>query len=667
MESVAACLYRMQIGDPDAPSLLAAAGHEMRTEALACVPAGKAPFPMEDIRISTQGDRTVVLIPFHEGERLYGCGLSYQKLNRTYEVIHLRTDHYGGRDNGRTHAAVPFYVSSEGYGVFLDTPVEVSFYLGGTVCTDDSRKPQARDRTTDPRWTSVTPGNWVEISFRAPGAVLYLINGASAADTVRAFNLLCGGGCMPPKWGLGFWSRLHTKADADAVRREVGAYRERGIPLSVLGLEPGWQNYAYPCSYDWSEERFAGHNRLTRDLLDQGIRLNLWENMFVSPASTLYDSMLPYAGSHQVWNGIVPDYTLPEARAVYQARHAELAGEGISGFKLDECDGYDRWLWPDHASFPSGSDAVAYRGMCGLLLQRMIDEVYRARGERTYGLVRASSAGGCAFPFCIYNDCYAFSEFLTGLASAALCGVLWAPEVRDAKTPDEWLRRFQLAAVSPLMMLNAWASGAKPWKFPEVTEGVKEAIRLRYRLLPHLYTAFYLYYAKGEPPFRPLLLEGGDYSGQRDVPLSDTENPYALRQTCEVVDQILVGRGLMAAPIAPGQTSRTVVLPAGGWYDFYTGERVCGQTLTLNPVPDHLPLYVREGTVLALQEEDGLCLCCFGESGEGLLYDDDGTGRGYEEGAFYLAKVSFRRRGGVTEHRVTVLHNGYPAPRITIR
>ncbi len=78
-----------------------------------------------------------------------------------------------------------------------------------------------------------------------------------------------------------------------------------------------------------------------------------------------------------------------------------------------------------------------------------------------------------SFPYVIYNDYYNHEDFITALINSGFAGVLWTAEVRASKTGEEWLRRFQTVVFSPMAMINAWASGTKPWSYPEVAEQVK--------------------------------------------------------------------------------------------------------------------------------------------------------------------------------------------------
>ena len=638
-------IWRIDLGDPG-EGLLALTGAEIDEGLLS---AGPCPLAAAKIAWETVRERFVLRVPHDPAARLYGLGLSFQRLTLNYAVRHLRMDHYGGSDNGRTHAPVPFYVSDEGYGVFVDVAENISFYMGGAVRVDAENPPPEMDRGSDDGWRCDQDARYVEASFVGTGARVYLFAGDSLRDVVSLFNRLCGGGCLPPKWGLGLWHRVHIRHDEAAVTRELAEFDEHGLRVDVLGLEPGWQSNAYPCTLEWNRGRFPDPARFVSRLKAAGTRVNLWENMYISRKSALYGEILPLSGSHQCWGGAVPDITLSEAREALGRFH-EANRCGVSGYKIDECDGVDAWLWPDHARFPSGRSATAIRNVYGARLQRLLTDVFRRAGERTYGLVRATNAGAVSQPYCVYNDCYDFGQFLTGLATAGFAGVLWVPEVRDAASPEEWVRRFQLSALSPMLMLNAWASGAKPWKFPQVEGIVADTIRFRRALLPYLYNAFHDYYEKGLPPFRPLVMDYASLRGTESADsgqLDDTKNPYALRDVADVVDQFMIGEYLMAAPMLPLERERALRLPPGVWYDYYTGEPLPGDTARWACPLERIPLFVREGGMIPTLSEDGaLEVRCYGARGACSLYDDDGETLKYEAGECAYLRLSFTRRDG---------------------
>ena len=592
----------------------------------------------ERVQCNVFNGNTVLRIPLEKGEQVFGCGLLFHHVISKNAVYHLRMDHSAGVDNGRTHAPVPFLATDKGFGLFCNTPDPVTISVGTTQRMEDKAKIVEHDRGTDSGWNCYNEPFYLEIAVESESVQFVLFQGTDLKDCTARFNLFCGGGCLPPKWGLGVWHRTNMTMNSQEVRQVVNDYREHHFPLSVLGLEPGWQSASYPCSYEWSEKKFPDYRELIREMKDRGIRINLWENPYLSQKSPLYEKLRPFSGSHLVWGGIVPDYALKTVRETIQEHFLKTHVEpGISGYKLDESDGYDCWLWPDYAEFPSGLKGIAYRSVCGLLFQRITTEIFHRRNERTWGLTRSSNGGGVSFPYVIYNDRYDYEEFLTGLCSCGVTGTLWCPELRGGKNPKEWLRRFQLAAISPLLLINAWATQATPWMFPEVETQIRDAISLREKLLPYLYSAFAKYRFKGIPPYRPVFMDYGTFleNQTRKGKLDSTENPYELAPSRDIRDQFIFGDTLMAAPLPLEKDSRLAVFPKGKWFDFYTGELVSdGGVAEIRRSPcDPMPIFAPDGAVIPFLENDQISVLKYGtKEGSFDLYDDDGCSYAFEQG-----------------------------------
>jgi alpha-D-xyloside xylohydrolase len=588
------------------------------------------PFDLSAIQVETSSERATVGLPLADGEKVFGLGLQMEGSDRRGGVFHLREDHYhDGHD--RLHAPTPLYISSKGYAVFFNTSRPIDVYVGVGNRLRDPKIPPFRDRNTDPKWDSQPDSSAVEASVQGPGLEVLVFAGPTAMAALQRYNLYCGGGAMPPLWALGFWHRTPSLATGSQALAEVSEFELRQFPLDVLGLEPGWQSRSYPGTMDWSKERFPDPKGFVKASLDKGVHVNLWENPYIAPGSELYKAVDPNFGSHTVWLGAVADLQEKAAADALAKFHTEkLLNVGVSGFKIDEIDGFDNWLWPDHAQFPSGLDGLRMRQIYGLLWQREIEKWFRAQGRRTFGLVRGSNGAASRFPFAIYSDTYDHRQYVTAVTSCSLTGVLWCAEVRDAATPEEWVRRMQSAVLSPITQLNAWSSGTKPWSFPSVEKEIRDAMILREQLAPYLYTAFAQYWLDGVPPVRPMcLVDGG------------TET-----------DQYMLGDDLLVAPVFVGQTTRTVRLPAGNWYDFATGRRVGnGELITLEPSLATLPIFVREKAAIPMfppllhlthiPKEASYSLRCFGPGPwHCSVFEDDGTSYAYEKGQFGMFQTT---------------------------
>jgi len=197
----------------------------------------------------------------------------------------------------------------------------------------------------------------------------------------------------------------------------------------------------------------------------------------------------------------------------------------------------------------------------------------------------------------------------------------------------------QTVCFSPVAMLNAWASGTKPWSYPEIEDAIRDVMRLRVRFVPYLYSAFARYHFDGTPPFRSTVLEDG--------PVSDRS------------DQYMMGDSLLVAPVFAGETEREVDFPEGPWFDFYTGARVGdGGSRSVSAPLERIPLFVRDGGVVPLAREDGagLEVRYYGTAPHGSFryYLDDGETYAYERGEYTWARLDVTRDGERIDGAVAV-------------
>ncbi len=648
-------IWKAEIGRPQKITLLKSARAVPKLSALANLP--KTDFPLDKSAISArviQG-KTFIKLPLDRQEQIFGLGLNFQTVNQRGRILNLHMDHFGGKDNGRTHAPVPFYVSSKGYGILIDAAYYITVYAGTAIRVDSKNPPELQDRNTNKKWKGQPYSDGVEVLVPAYGTTLYVFGGPSPMEVVQRYNLMNGGGYLPPKWGLGFTQRVPTLFSQEDILKEVNDFEEHDFPLDFIGVEPGWHSNSYPCTFEWDSKRFPQPKLFLASLAQKGVSANLWLNPYVSPTSSLYPDIKKYSGSHTVWNGVVPDFTLEPTRALFKAHFMKNhLGIGVGGYKIDEVDGYDNWIWPDVATFPSGTSGEQMRQTYGTMVQQMTSTWFKELNKRTYGLVRASNAGSSNFPYVIYNDYYSHKDFITALVNSSFIGVLWTPEVRASKSAEEWIRRMQSVCFSPMAMINAWADGTKPWTYPEVAVAVKSVADLRMQLLPYLYTTFADYHQLGKPPFRAMQLVEGFISQSKEEKgaLDATSNPYELATRKDIKDQYMMGDNMLVAPMFDGEKSRSVILPKGRWFDFYTGEFVGENQIIQVQMPlEKIPLFVRDGGIIPMVkvhrqapkpgERWNLQVRHYGNlPGEFNLYDDDGRSFDYEKGAFSWTELN---------------------------
>jgi alpha-D-xyloside xylohydrolase len=656
---VAPGVWRVRLGAPEKFVPTGFRTAEPRLDGLQGLPAcDKLPFDARAIRFRASERGCAVDLPMTKDEQIFGFGMNMKVLNATGMRRSIRVSEIPNTDFGDTHGPAPFYVSTAGYGVYVDTARYAQFWCGNANAVDGHR----------------------HVAIDVPvarGVDVYVFGGPNMKAAVQRYNLWSGGGCLPPLWGLGVWYRVDRYFSAEETVALSRLMRERRIPCDVIGMEPGWQTKSYSCSFVWDKKGFPDPGGFLKTMGDMGYRVNLWEHAFTNPSSPIYDKLKPLSGDYMVWGGLVPDFALPATRRVFAGYHEkEIIDKGISGFKLDECDNQPLsakpWSFPERTVFPSGLDGEQMHSLFGPLYQQTLLEPYRKRNLRTYGQVRAGWGLAAPLPYVFFSDEYDHRLFVHALVNAGFAGFLWEPEVRESESVDDLYRRVETVVFSPMCMVNAWYLRNFPWRqidteknnkgemmpgWEKAEDTIRGLFELRMKLLPYLYAAFAEYNLKGTPPFRALVM---------DYP----KDP----NTYKVDEQWMVGPSLMVAPLFAGEESRSVYLPKGGWYDFWTNEPLeGGRTISVTAPPDRIPLYVKENSILPLAApvdcvRDDTCfevtIRVYGaKPAPFTLYEDDGVSFGFERGAQTKVTLSWsaaaggrvRRTGGykgAERHRV---------------
>jgi alpha-D-xyloside xylohydrolase len=466
---------------------------------------------------------------------------------------------------------------------------------------------------------------------------VYVFAGPSMRQAVQRYNLFSGGGALPPRWGLGVWYRAKADYKQDAILSLADDFRTSEMPCEVIGLEPGWQTHAYSCTYVWSD-KFPDPAAMVKQLADRHFRLNLWEHSFTNPASPIHQALIPNSGDYEVWGGLVPDFLLPATQRIFSDFHArEHVAIGVSGYKLDECDNSDftgGWSFPEASKFPSGVDGEQMHCLFGRKYQDTIQGIFDERKQRTYGMVRSAQALAAPYPYVLYSDLYEHRDFIRGLVNSGFSGLLWTPELRDATSTEDLLRRLQSVIFSPMAIINAWYIRNPPWKqvnmdannagnfdanWKDIEASCRKFLQLRMRFIPYLHAAFVRYNQEGIPPFRSVAM---DFPDDPRTWLSDQD--------------YMVGEDLLVAPVVAGDKTRSVYLPEGTWLDFWTGKEFSGKLAIEFEVPlDRMLIFVKAGSIIPLAtptlhtEDPASWTLQIQKYGSGAssttLYEDDGS------------------------------------------
>lgn len=659
---------------------------EAASEALAQMPDHeKAPFPLDEIKFSRIPKGTVAEFKMDKSEKIYGFGLQINTFEQSACRREIRTssgvsgssgDYHPSPlgDLGFSHAPMPFYISSKGYGVLINTSRYVTFYMGSQHKLDQTVAlkqivgggSRASASIEDLYNRNYKSSDEVEVLVDgAQGMEMIIFDGPTLKNVIERYNLFAGGGGIPPIWGLGFKYRAKTDFTYKEVINFTRYFRENKIPCDMFGLEPGWQSSSYSCSYAWNKRNFPNPDSILNVIQGMNYKLNLWEHAYVHSTSPIFDSIVPYSGDFAVWKGAVPDFIMPQARRIFGEYHRNnLIKKGISAFKLDECDAayYDEahgeWSFPDIAKFPSGVDGEQMRQIFGLLYQKTLWDEFKKENKRTFLEARASYL--FASPYCsaLYSDMYSPFDYVTMVTNSGFAGVNWSPEVRQTKSVDDLIRRMQNSLMSSHMSVDCWFLKNLPWfqfdrsknnngeflpDYKQLEQKVRKLVELRMRLIPYLYAAFAKYHYEGTPPFRALVV---DYPDDPEVWRLDK--------------QYMMGDDIMCAPFIEGVSEREVYFPKGIWYDFNTNKKYeGGKKYTIQMTLDQIPMFIKEGTILPLAKPvefitpetvfEVNCKVYGNPANDMRLFEDDGFTFNFEKGNYNWLNLSWNGKKGMVK------------------
>ncbi|MCG5219517.1 TIM-barrel domain-containing protein [Streptosporangium soli] len=571
-------------------------------------------------------------VAYHESlaaapdESFAGFGESFTPLDkRGQRPVMWNYDAFGA-ESQRAYKNTPFYLSSRGYGVLVDSGMPVEF----DVC-----------QSTHSCVQILVPDDLIDY---------YVMAGPTPADVLRRFDLLTCAPLLPPKWAFGTWISSGFFVDTqERVLARARKIRERGIPCDVLHLDCYWQVKSHWSDMRWDRDNFPDPDGMLAELAEMGFKVSLWMNPYISHKSPDFPEAAQkgyflkngdgetyvadsWHGSHPAC-GIV-DFTNPDATEWFQAKLRPLLQQGVAVFKTDFAEGVPQ-------------DSIAFNGMTGTELHNVYtllfnDAVSAVTHEvNGHGLVwaRSSFLGGQRHSAQWGGDTYtsyaAMGSTLRGGLSHGLSGVpFWSHDAggfTGTPTDDLYIRWAQFGALSPLVRFHGTTS-REPWEFPEHAEkAVVEALELRYRLMPYLYTAAVTAARTGAPMMRALCVDHPD-------------DPVAWQADLEY----LLGPDLLVAPMTAPEGTRQVYLPAGSWIDYWSGETLEGGRYVKVTRPlDRVPLFVRHGALIPTAEPgpavgDGL----FGEITV-LGFGADGGSRTTIEDLDGTTTVTATREGDV--------------------
>ena len=601
---------------------------------------------------------TRLFLEFDETEHLHGLGQAEEgawNLRGTTQYLH----------QANRKIAVPALLSDRGYGILLSTQSPAVF--------------------SDTQYGSY-------LYTEADEYLDYYFLAGDADQVIKGYRRLTGKAALLPRWAFGYIQSKERYETADELIRTAAQFRDRGIGLDALVLDwMSWEGNLWG-QKTFDEGRFPDPAALVSSLHETDVHfmLSIWPNMseecenfrefrekgMLLPGTTIYDAFRADAREvywQQVHRGLfchgvdawwcdsseplTPEWEKSQ-KPLPEKMYQEYVEAAADSMPIEKANAYGYY----HA-------AGIWEGQRGCSRKRVINLTRNGYlGSQKYGTIlwsgdiaadwetlRCQIASGL-------NFCASGLPYWT-LDIGAFFVKKGAPWYWDGEFDDAaqdpgyrelYVRWLQYGAFLPVFRSHGTDCAREPWNFGKEGDPFYEAIvkfiRLRYRLLPYIYSL-----AGG------VYLEDGTI--MRGLNFDFPQDATAAAQA----DQYMFGSALMVCPVTepmyylPGgeaverTRSRRVWLPEGtDWYDFWTNERFQGGQWVEAPAPvDRIPLFVRAGAVIPMVSED---ICCArevterdivlrvygGEDGTFTLYEDAGDGYGYEEGQYCLTHIMYK-------------------------
>ena len=589
------------------------------------------PFPRRIVNTVTDGkpaSQASVWFALTPEESLYGLGQHQSGvLNQRNLEVELSQDN--------TNISIPFFVSSKGYGVL---------------------------------WNSASVTDWnnrfrpvLAISSNDADAVdYYYVAGPSFDKVIAGYRRLTGAAPLFPRWAYGYWQSKLAYSSSDQLLEIAAKYRALHIPIDNLVLDEGWETVFGSRIFN---QNFPDPKAMMQRLHEEHVQLmvSIWPlfqpgnknfdelsaaGYFVTPGPNALPAYLPGARLYDAFNA--------GAREVYwQQAKRSLYDVGVDAFWMDSTEPADLYA-EEHGPMLAGAktalgDGSKYANLFPLMTTAAIYDGQRkeAENKRVFILTRSAFSGmqrnaAAAWSGDTLTNFDSFRRQIPAGLNYSLTGLpYWTTDIggfvggdtTDPAFRELFVRWFEYGAFCPIFR----AHGARKnnqnelWSFgPEAQTILTFYDRLRYRLMPYIYTLGAKTTFDGYTPMRALAFDFASDSKALDIN-----------------DEFMFGPSILVAPVTEeGATSREVYLPKGtDWYDFWTGKRIAGGQRIHRDAPlNVLPLYVRAGSILPLGPEEEYTgehpgvpveLRIYpGADGDATLYSDDGLTYGYEKGQY---------------------------------
>jgi alpha-glucosidase len=634
--------------------------------------------------ISLSGAQFRVAKTLHNDEHVYGFGEKTGRLDKrgwqlggyNYVMWNLDTPAY---DSGTDplYVSIPFFMTvrrGQAHGIFLDNTWRSSFDVG-------------RERAD-------------LLTFGAVGGDIdyYFINGPEPKQVVERYTTLTGHMPLPPRWALGYNQCRWSYYPESRVRLLADTFREKKVPADVIWLDIHYQDGYKP--FTWNHDRFPNPEKMISDLKAQGFHVvtildghpqalkgylpydsGMAGDDFVKwPDGKIFEGPVwPSAAEKNPGPSVFPDFSRPATRQWWGDLYTNLLDVGVAGIwnDMDEPSVFNTpgGTMPLNVVHDNDGQPTTHAEIHNVYGQLMSRSTYEGLSrwrpeERAFVLTRSSFAGGQRYAAVWAGDNTAdWSSLRQSVSTLLGMGVSGFPFVGSdisgfvrPASGELYCRWLQAGVFYPFMRSHTelGTPDKEPWAFGARYEEInRRSIELRYELLPYIYNVMQQASETGVPALRPLFME---FPKDERVAVID--------------DEFMFGSDLLVAPVLwEGFTGREVYLPAGDWFDYWTGKRYKGgANIHVGVTIESVPIFVRAGGFIFRQpvvqntgEMAGKplrVLVAPAAESQSTLYEDDGEDLQYRQGNFLKRTFHQTTTDGSTVVEVSAPEGKYrPASR----
>jgi len=510
--------------------------------------------------------RIAATFELQHDEKIFGCGESFTRFDKRGQRVLVSTRDGMGTQNEWMYKPVPFFMSSNGYGMFVHTSAPLTFDFGKNY--DAHNVIYSGDENLD----------------------LFVFLG-DPKDILTEYTALTGRSPVPPLWSFGFWMSRITYNSDQQVREVARQLRAHQVPADVIHLDTGWFETEWRSDYRFSSTRFPDPAKLTADLKRQGFHISLWQYTYLTSKNELWKEMV--AKGYHVKNegGQLPaedatlDLSNPEAVKWYQGKLRDLLKLGVGAIKVDFGE-----QAPLTGQYSSGLSGWYEHNLYPLRYNKVVADVTKETTAENVIWARSAWAGSQRYPLHWGGDAEntdsAMAASLRGGLSFGLSGfTYWSHDVGGfvQRAPRDLYRRWMAWGVLSSHTRAHGLPPREPWEYDaSLTDDFRRALNLRYSLMPYIYAQAQDASAHGFPMVRPLFFEYPNDPGSWTID-----------------DQYLFGSDLLVAPMFSNSDRRRVYVPLGAWIDYQSGRVYDGpgwHEIPAGQIP--VVLLVRNHTVL---------------------------------------------------------------------